>query len=156
MNIKKTFFSISALVLLLVGGCLTHPDYANDFRFPILQGSIERGKETFVELECTQCHVVAGVDLPDYEGAMPVTIQLGDVIIFAKTYADLTTSIINPDYRLSEQYLQTLPRDERRTARTSPMHSYNNDMRVSELIDLVTFLNSRYILMDGYVEGYYR
>lgn len=32
----------------------------------------------------------------------------------------------------------------------------NDQMTVAQLIDLVTFLNSRYVLMEGYSEVYYQ
>ena len=73
---------------------------------------------------------------------------------FAKTYGDLTTSIINPDHVLSDQYLDLLPREDRSRVNSSPMY-LNEDMKVTELIDIVAFLNSRYRLLPGYTEYYY-
>jgi hypothetical protein len=97
---------------------------------------------------------VNGVDLAPYEGESPVTLELGGTIVYAKTYADLVTSIINPNHVLSDEYLNTLPRDAR-SGRTTIM-LFKDQMTVTQLIDLVTFLNSRYVLMEGYSEIYYR
>ena len=142
------------LLLLSIGGCATHPDYATQFRFPINWGNIEAGKTAFIELQCNQCHTVNGVTLPAYEGNSPLQLELGGEIQYAKTYADLVTSIINPDHVVSEKYLQMLPPDKWRTARS--IMPFRNQMTVQQLIDIVTFLNSRYVLMQGYDETYYR
>lgn len=151
---KKFVLIALGISVLLLSSCRTYPDYANDFRFPILRGDIERGQQVFVSLGCVQCHVVDGVDLPAFSGARPFTVVLGGELIFAKTYGDLTTSIINPDHVLSDQYLDLLPRQDRNRANSSPMY-LNEDMKVTELIDIVAFLNSRYRLLPGYTEYYY-
>jgi len=81
-------------------------------------------------------------------------LELGGTVMYSKTYADLVTSIINPNHIVSDEYLDTLPRDTRGKART--VMPFQDQMTVAQLIDLVTFLNSRYILMEGYDEIYYR
>lgn len=152
VRIKFAIMATIALVILV--SCATHPDYATQFRFPIESGSIENGQATFVGMGCVQCHTVKGVDLPAWKGQSPVTLELGGDLVYAKTYADLVTSIINPRHAISEDYLKGLPREERRNAQ-SPM-PFNDQMTVSQLIDLVKFLNSRYILIEGYEEVYLR
>lgn len=148
----KKMFMLS-LAILLLSACRTYPDYANDFRFPILRGDIARGQQAFTSLGCVQCHVVDGVDL-NASGNRPFTVVLGGELMFAKTYGDLVTSIINPDHVISEEYLAQLPREARSQTSSSPMY-VNEDMKVSELIDIVAFLNSRYRLLPGYTEYYY-
>lgn len=140
--------------VLLLSACRVYPDYANDFRFPILRGDIGRGQQAFASLGCIQCHVVEGIELPAYSGLKPFNVVLGGELIFAKTYGDLTTSIINPDHVFSDQYLDLLPRQNRNRVDSSPMY-LNEDMKVTELIDIVAFLNSRYRLLPGYTEYYY-
>lgn len=154
--VKKHWIAGLSLVLttLFLGGCRTYPDEVGDFRFPILSGDIQRGQEAFVRLECNQCHVVDGVDLPEFDGPRPVTVELGGDLYFAKTYGDLVTSIINPDHVISDRYLDQLPREVRRRTSSSPMY-LKEDMKVTELIDIVAFLNSRYRLLPGYTEYYY-
>ena len=142
------------LLLLLFTGCATHPDYATQFRFPVEWGSIPAGQQTFVTLQCHQCHRVNGVELPDYSGQSPVMLELGGEVAYEKTYADLVTSIVNPNHVVSAEYLRQLPRSERRDAQS--VMPFNDQMTVAQLIDLVTFLNSRYVLMEGYSEIYYR
>ena len=152
--LKLTRLQLGSVILLVLTGCATHPDYATQFRFPIEWGGIAEGQVAFVDLECNQCHTVKGVDLAPYEGESPVTLELGGTIVHAKTYADLVTSIISPDHVVSDEYLSTLPRDARRGATT--VMPINHQMTVEQLIDLVIFLNSRYVLMDGYSETYYQ
>ena len=145
---------LGPLILLGLTSCATHPDYATQFRFPIEWGNIAEGQAAFVDLECHQCHTVNGVDLVSYEGASPMALELGGTIEYAKTYADLVTAIINPNHVVSDEYLSTLPRDERGQATT--IMPFKDQMTVTQLIDLVIFLNSRYVLLEGYSEIYYR
>jgi hypothetical protein len=152
--LKHTLLYLGTFTLLVLNSCATHPDYATQFRFPIEWGNIAEGQAAFVDLECHQCHTVKDVDLPPFEGESPVMLELGGTIVHAKTYADLATSIINPEHVVSDEYLSMLPSDARRGATTSM--PFNDQMTVEQLIDLVMFLNSRYVLMDGYSETYYR
>lgn len=151
--IRLARLQLASLILLVLTSCATHPDYATQFRFPIEWGNIAEGQMAFVNLECHQCHTVNGVDLVSYEGESPVTLELGGTIVYAKTYADLVTSIINPNHVVSDEYLSALPRDTRRGATT--IMPFKDQMTVTQLIDLVMFLNSRYVLMEGYSEIYY-
>jgi hypothetical protein len=153
---KKSLFTATVVVLgaTLLSACRTYPDYANDFRFPIMRGNVERGQQAFVANGCNLCHAVDGVELPDNSRLRPVTVVLGGDLIFAKTYGDLVTSILNPDHVLSEEYLDQLPREVRSEVHSSPMY-VNPDLKVTELIDIVAFLNSRYRLLPGYTEYYY-
>jgi len=152
--LQLTRLPLGSLILIVLTSCATHPDYATQFRFPIEWGNIAEGQATFVDLECHQCHTVNSVDLPPYQGESPVMLELGGTIVYAKTYADLVTSIINPNHVLADEYLNTLPPDSRRGATT--LMPIQDQMTVAQLIDLVTFLNSRYVLMDGYSEIYYQ
>lgn len=145
---------LASLVLLGLISCASHPDYATQFRFPIEWGSIAEGQATFVDLGCNQCHTVNGVELAVYAGESPVTLELGGSVAYVKTYADLVTSLINPNHVVSDEYLDTLPRNERSGATT--VMPLQDQMTVAQLIDVVTFLNSRYVLMDGYSEIYYQ
>jgi hypothetical protein len=142
------------LVILITGGCATHPDYASEFRFPINWGNIDRGRQAFIDLQCHQCHSVNGVELPSYAGESPIKLDLGGGIHYAKTYADIMTSIINPDHVVSEKFLEIFPASERGTVRS--IMPFRKNMTVEQLVDIVTFLNSRYVLMEGYQETYYR
>jgi len=152
--LKLARLQLGSLVLLVLASCATHPDYATQFRFPIEWGSITAGQATFVDLDCHQCHTVSGVELVPYAGESPVMLELGGSIAYAKTYADLVTSIINPNHVVSEENLSKLPRDA--LPGTTTIMPFKDQMTVTQLIDLVKFLNSRYVLMEEYREVYYQ
>jgi hypothetical protein len=130
----------------LLAGCGTY----SSFGFPIEQGNIEAGRKAFVDHQCHACHSVAGVRLPPLAGAPDPIFELGGEISQIKAYSELVTSIINPDHRISEQYLEQL-RGRGIAPLESPMPMRHIDtMTVRQLIDLVAFLDTRYILIDDY------
>ena len=51
---KKMYLLALAVSVLMLSACRVYPDYANDFRFPILRGDIDRGQEAFASLGCIQ------------------------------------------------------------------------------------------------------
>ena len=152
MKSTKSLLCLSVLGLSLLSACRTYQDYSTEFRFPIESGNVAEGQAAFVKLGCPQCHVVEGVTLQGYNGQRFITMPLGGELIFAKTYGDLVTSIVNPNHIISDKYLDQLPADRRQRANTSPMYM-NPNMKVTELIDIVAFLNSRYSLLPGYSES---
>jgi hypothetical protein len=109
------------------------------------EGDISQGQAAFVKLECHQCHTVKEVDLPAFEGESTVMLELGGEVLAVRTYGDLVTSIINQDHVISPEYLSQL-QDESGSVTGSPMPDLTEVMTVSELIDLVAFLHSRYKL----------
>ena len=141
-------------VASLLAACASAPYYSNDFRIPIGEGDIARGEQTFVDKGCTQCHTIRDYKLPPYTGAMPYNVELGGVILYAKSYSELATSIINPDYRLSERYLKQLSKPDRKRVTNSPMHVDNAQISIAELLDLVAFFDSRYASVPGYYQYY--
>jgi hypothetical protein len=109
------------------------------------EGDISQGQAAFVKLECNQCHTVKDVDLPAYVGETTVMLELGGEVLTVKTYGDLVTSIINQDHVISPEYISQL-QDASGPVNESPMPDLTKEMTVSELIDLVAFLHSRYKL----------
>jgi mono/diheme cytochrome c family protein len=115
------------------------------FGFPIDQGDVAAGRQAFIDHRCHECHTVADERLPQLAGAGRPLLELGGPTSVVRSYADLTTSIINPNHAISERY-----RDEQLTLNTqipleSPMPQPNLDtMSVRQLIDIVAFLDSKY------------
>lgn len=147
MHLKVVRIGAVLSLTMLAIACAYNPI----FGFPIEEGDIGQGRQAFIDHHCHQCHSVAGVRLPELAGASPPILELGGEIVAAKTYAELMTSIINPNHVISERYRQQLllqaiiPAD-------SPMPTPNMDtMTVRQLIDLVAFLDSRYQLVEGYI-----
>jgi len=135
-------------IAVIAAGCAYDPNYRPDFRFPIEQGDIDEGRQAFLDLQCHQCHTVADVRLPTFPVDFPFHLELGGDIIFAKSDAELMTSIINPNHVISERFREQL-RLEAVVPLESPMPRIEN-MTVAQLIDLVAFLDSRYRLMAEY------
>lgn len=148
--------SKSALLGLLVASPLVLSGCASGalFGFPIDQGDINAGRQAFLDHRCHQCHSVAGERLPPLAGADRPILELGGETTVIRSYAELTTSIINPNHSISERY-----RDQQLTRNAqipveSPMPRPSLDtMSVRQLIDIVAFLDSRYRLV---VEDYAR
>ena len=77
-----------------------------------------------------------------------------DGLYFAKTYGGLFTSIINPDNVISEEYLHQEPREVLSNTTSSTMY-LKEQMLVTELIDIVAFLKTRFSLLLENTEHYY-
>jgi L-cysteine S-thiosulfotransferase len=138
----------AVLVLAAVAaGCA----YVPSFGFPIEEGDIEAGRQAFIDHQCHQCHSVAGVRLPALAGASPPIFELGGETTNIKSYAELMTGIINPNHFISESYRDQQLRLNAGLPLQSPMPlPHIDNMTVRQLIDLVAFLDSKYILVDGY------
>lgn len=131
---------------ILASGCA----YTPVFGFPAEQGDIDAGRQAFIDHQCHRCHSVEGVSFPPLAGASAPVLELGGDTIYVKSYGDLMTSIINPNHRISERY-----RDQELLRGNVPVDSpmpmpYIDNMTVRQLIDIVTFLDSRYELIDDY------
>ena len=137
--IEIRIFAVLPLVVL-IAGCADTPI----FRFPIENGDIDRGRQAFVDLQCHECHSVAGTKLPALAGAGPVQLRLGGENGAVNNYAELMTSIISPNHVISEKYREQLRLDAAVPLNSSmPMPPIDN-MTVRQLIDLVAFLDSKY------------
>ena len=121
--------------LLLVAACQPEPP-----KFALPEGDVERGQALFVEYQCTTCHTVRDLDLPRPGEAGPVNVSLGGRVSRLATYEELVTSIVNPSHKLKRfQKPEAVSADGE-----SLMSVYNDVMTVTDLIDLVAFLDSRY------------
>ena len=104
------------------------------------EGDTAKGQLAFAELQCTACHSVKGVDLPLPEHLGPVTLELGGNVSKVKSYGELVTSVINPSHRLA----RNIKNQQIAIDGESIMPVYNDVMTVSQLIDVVAFLQPRY------------
>ena len=144
MNLRK-ILSVPIAIAFVVGlvSCGDSKTSARGFRLP--DGDIESGQQAFVALGCHRCHGVSGVELPKFDGDAPLEMMLGGEVQKVKTHGQLVTSIINPDHVVSKSYLDMLPKEERREAKAdSPMPSAGDRMTVTQMIDIVAFLQSHY------------
>jgi mono/diheme cytochrome c family protein len=107
------------------------------FRLP--DGDAQAGRETFLYMQCNQCHTIKGEELPTVAGFDPY-VQLGGPVTRVKSYGELVTAIINPSHKLADGYARELVSENG----VSNMYVYNSYMTVQELTDLVMFLQPHY------------
>ena len=112
------------------------------------EGDPAQGKTEFVMLGCAGCHSVVGADLPEAAEAGPVRVLLGSQTRRNMSYGQLVTSIVNPSHRLSPRYRKDAVSEEGQ----SLMVSYNDVMTITQLSDLVAFLQEHYV--DSERQGY--
>ena len=132
-----TFFA-AAILATALAGCDTGPKSGRGFHLP--DGDVEKGKAAFVALKCHTCHRVNGVNLPAPVSTAPTNIVLGGKVTFIRTYGELVTSVISPSHGLAPGF----KKEQLKGAKLSPMPEFNDVMTVGQMIDLVTFLQSRY------------
>jgi len=135
---KNSFLSIGFLALICsLSACDTGPKSALGFSLP--DGNAAKGQQNFVKLKCTDCHSVAGLG-ELREGVEPVmTVVLGGKTTHVQTYGQLVTSIINPSHKNSTSVAGN---------NESKMRNYNDVLTVTEMIDLVAFLQAQYQLEE--------
>lgn len=130
------------MLLLLVACGDKEAKMAKGFALP--EGDIEKGKQAFIDMKCHQCHTVSGETLPEFSPPSQLQLRLGGEVRQIKTYGQLVTSIINPQHIVSDEYREKFGLEKKKDA-ASPMLAVNDRMTVSQMIDIVEFLNSRYI-----------
>ena len=140
---QKLLTAIILFALVPFLGCNGGPKSAKGFSLP--DGEAQKGRATFVEMQCHACHKVAGLDqLATAEGQPELSIKLGGEVSRIKTYGELVTSIINPSHRMASGYSAEYVQDDG----VSKMPVYNDAMTVAQLTDLVAFLQSKYTLRE--------
>jgi len=150
----RRYANIGVLVFILLLGACTQEQVANR-GFSLPPGEAENGEVLFSSYGCISCHTLAGTDFAGGEWRLTegegIAVELGGETSKVQTYGDLVTSIINPSHRIAKGY----PRDQISSEDgESKMAYYNDIMTVEELIDLVTFLKSKYVLRS-YPKTYY-
>jgi hypothetical protein len=144
---NKVLIVVGAMLAVPLAGCAS----SALFGFPASEGDAVAGRQAFIDQRCHQCHSIADERLPQLAGADRPILELGGPTTVVHSYADLTTSIINPNHAISDRYRdELLQRGE--LPLDSPMPSPNlRTMSVQQLIDIVAFLDSKYQLL---VEDY--
>lgn len=108
--------------------------------FSLPEGDEARGEQIFVQMQCLACHTMEGYERPGAGEDFEISIALGGKVGKIKTYADLVTSVINPSHTLAKGYASSIVQQDGE----SVMPVYNDVMTVTQLVDLVTFLESKY------------
>ena len=105
------------------------------------EGDAAKGEMYFGSLGCVSCHSVIGAEPPDPAEAGPVRVLLGSRTGRRMSYGQLVTSIVNPSHRLSTRYRK----DEVSQQGESLMTSYNDILTVTQLTDLIAYLQKHYV-----------
>ena len=126
--------------VLFLSACDTGPKGSVGFSLP--DGDVEQGKANYIALGCNSCHVTDQVPQLDASGPATISVTLGGETTRIKTYGELVTSVINPSHRVSRR--QSL--DLATQSGDSRMVNLNDVMTVTQLIDLVAFVQSSYTL----------
>lgn len=137
---NRIYLFTLAFVLLIAVGCVEGPKSSYGFTLP--DGDAAMGKEMFETFACQECHTVSGVEFPDLEFVTDKQVALGGEVARIQTYGELVTSIINPSHKIATGYKVTDVSEEGASKRTN----YNSVLTVSDLIDIVAFLQSKYRL----------
>ncbi|MEJ2762999.1 c-type cytochrome [Photobacterium sp. MCCC 1A19761] len=126
-------------MLIVVFGIAGCEQSSKGFSLPV--GDPVKGEQVFLTLECLSCHQMDGYERPANANE-ELAVKLGGKVDSLKTYAELVTSVINPSHQLAEGYdLSKIQVDGQ-----SVMPSFNDVLTVTDLVNLITFLESRYEL----------
>jgi mono/diheme cytochrome c family protein len=128
-------------LVALIGACVACDSRHSSRGFHLPAGDAGRGKVAFVGLGCHSCHEVPGADLPapTVHPAVPVT--LGGEVVNRLSDAYLVTSMLDPSYQLAPY-----PEDQITSGGKSRMPCYAGKMDTQQMIDIVAFLQSRYVV----------
>ena len=137
---KTLAFCLGIFGLVSLVGCAPPPKSGAGFTLP--DGDAELGKSHYTRFHCNACHSIDGVEqMAAADGNEPeISVALGGEVARIKTYGELVTAIINPSHKLARGYqVENIAEDGK-----SKMINYNDIMTVTELSDLVAFLQSKY------------
>ena len=144
----KKLISIGAVAVMALSlGACDEDKMMSERGFRLPDGDANAGRDTFIYMQCNQCHTVKGEDLPPIPGSEPY-VELGGTVTHVRTYGELVTAIINPSHRLAHGYAQEVVAE----GGESKMYNYNAHMTVKELTDIVMYLQPMY---DVHVPEYH-
>ena len=139
---KTPLFIALVLVTTAIGGCDPGPQSPRGFSLP--EGDAAAGEKVFIDVGCLACHTLEGFDREQITRHPHIAVALGGDVSRSKTYAELVTSVINPSHKLATNY----PLSVIQQKGESKMRTYNDVLTVTQLIDLVTFLQSHYKVIE--------
>ncbi|MFQ3199153.1 MAG: sulfur-oxidizing protein SoxX [Paraglaciecola sp.] len=139
---NKIMLVCLAAMVAAFSGCSFGPDSPRGFSLP--KGSEAMGEQVFIKYECQLCHQLNNYEGTDGVKVFDPPVKLGGRSARVKTYAELVTSIINPSHKLAPR--APYESDVSDLAGKSKMKVFNDVMTVTELINLVSFLQPKYEL----------
>jgi mono/diheme cytochrome c family protein len=129
-----------ALAATLTLACGEERKSSAGFRLP--EGDPRRGEAVFVALKCNGCHQVTGTHLPSPVADPPVPVALGGDTFTPRTDGELVAAIVHPSHSLAGGYRP----QEVASGGLSRMGDFSESMTVRDLIDVVAFLHTRYVV----------
>jgi hypothetical protein len=153
LELRSLLISLVALCALICVSACDRDDRSQGAIY-LPEGDAAKGEMYFVSLGCISCHSVIGAELPDPVEAGPVRVLLGSRTGRSMSHGRLVTSIVNPSHRLSSRYRK----NESSQQGESLMTSYNDVLTVTQLTDLIAFLQKHYVKAErpGYTYRRYR
>ena len=138
---KTLSLLLGTVLVVALTGC-SPPERGNTAAFTLPPGNAAHGEELFRHYQCLSCHTMEGYERPEVLDESGVSVELGGPVPRLKKYQELVISVINPSHRIAQGF------DPGEVVRSgeSIMPSYNDVMTVTDLVDLITFLESKYEL----------
>ena len=130
----------------LLSGCNVGEEWQNQVHLPA--GDATRGEALFASVGCVRCHAVGDGEFGDAAETGAVRVRLGTKTGGRMSYGQLVTSVVNPSHRLAPQYFsENITKDGE-----SLMANYNDVLTVTQLTDLVAYLQTHYedVLRPGF------
>jgi hypothetical protein len=149
----KKSIVLSSIVAMSVGlsACDLSKESARGFSLP--EGNAEAGEQAFVSYGCINCHKVEGVTAPaNHKYLLAKPVQLGGPSSLVRSYGELVTSIINPSHKLSPR----VPVSQSSIGQQSKMANLNDELVVTDLVNLVTFLQPKFNVKPDRLSQYRR
>ena len=136
---KQIFLTPLFILVFLLASCDFGVNSGRGFSLP--EGNVDKGRATFLELECNACHSVGDIERVAGSEGPDINVKLGGRVTSIKTYGDLVTSVINPSHKTSRRFVKQNAAAEGGELK---MVVYNEIMTVQQLVDLVTYLETNY------------
>jgi mono/diheme cytochrome c family protein len=137
---NKSTLLLPLVLILVLQACNFGPESPKGFSLP--QGNSVEGEKVFMKYQCLACHNLEGIAYETVNKEFEPPVLLGGTSTRVRTYAELVTSIINPSHKLAHNYQLALIQEDGE----SKMLVFNDVMTVTELVNLVTFLQPKYKL----------
>jgi hypothetical protein len=135
---NKSILLLPIVFFFVFQACNPSPESTKGFSLP--QGDAIEGEKVFMKYQCLACHNLEGFAYEMVNKEFEPPVVLGGTSTRVKTYAELVTSIINPSHKLAHNYQLALIQQNGE----SKMLVFNDAMTVTELVNLVTFLQPKY------------
>jgi sulfur-oxidizing protein SoxX len=152
-NNTTRYFSLGSLFLTIgLSACTVESPPVKGFVMP--DGDVALGEQVFVKYGCHGCHTIPGVELPKIEPQPEWGLEIGGDVYRVKNYGELLTSVINPTHVVSQEYINKLE-NVNSNGESTPMPYYGDAMTITEMVNLVSFLQAQYSkLMPDFFQSY--